>query len=248
MGGDFVASSRGRIMNDVRRPRWPLVAALGIVAGFVAIGSPSPAPAADGARVQMVDNEPDLTSWHFDPAEITVPAGSTVVWFNQGKEDHTVTADNGSFDSGYKKRGASWQRAFPRPGKYAYHCAPHPWMKGTVVVAAGAPAPTSAAAGVGDPASSTTTAPAPAATSTTLSPSLAAPTTASPDTATPAPEETTTPTASGSKESGSDEETSAAPAASRKRSGGRLAATIAVVVLPTLGGLAIGAKLRRSKS
>jgi plastocyanin len=236
-------------MNDVRRPRWPLVAALGIVAGFVAIGSPSPAPAADGARVQMVDNEPDLTSWHFDPAEITVPAGSTVVWFNQGKEDHTVTADNGSFDSGYKKRGASWQRAFPRPGKYAYHCAPHPWMKGTVVVAAGAPAPTSAAAGVADPASSTTTAPAPAAaTSTTLPASLAAPTTASPDTATPAPAETTTPTANGSEESGSDEETSAAPAASRKRSGGRLAATIAVVVLPTLGGLAIGAKLRRSKS
>jgi plastocyanin len=216
------------------------VAVVAITAGFVAIGSPSPASAADGARVLMVDNEPDLTNWHYEPAQVTVPAGSTVVWFNQGKEDHTVTADDRSFDSGYKKKGASWQRAFPRPGKYSYHCAPHPWMKGTVVVvAAAAPVPTTAAATI-DTASSTTTAP--AGTSTTFPPSLAAPTTAAPaDTATTAPVETTSSTEEGSEDS------SAAPAASRKRSGGRLAGTIAVVVLPTLGGLALGAKLRRSK-
>jgi plastocyanin len=220
-------------MNGVGRPKWPLLAVLGIVAGWVAIWSPSPAPAADaGARVQMVDNEPDLTNWHFDPAEITVPVGSTVVWSNQGKEEHTVTADNGSFDSGYKKPGTTFQRAFPTPGRFAYHCAPHPWMKGTVVVAAGAPAPTRAAADAG---SSTTTAPA-SATPTTLPSSLAAPTTAPGDTATSADKD------------GSDQENSAAPAASRKRSGGHLASTIAIVVLPTLGGLAIGSRLRRSKS
>ena len=192
----------------------------------------------------MVDNEPDLTNWHFDPAEVTVPVGSTVVWLNKGKEEHTVTADNGSFDSGYKKQGTSFERAFPQPGRYTYHCAPHPWMKGTVVVSAGAPVPTSAAAGA---ASSTTTAPAPAVTSTTLPSSLAAPTSAPADTATSAPAETTAP-AGGSDKAESEQETSAAPAASRKRSGGHLAATIAVVVLPTLGGLAIGAKVRRSKS
>jgi hypothetical protein len=190
----------------------------------------------------MADNEPDLTRWHYDPAEVTVPAGSTVVWVNQGKEDHTVTADDGSFDSGYKKKGASWQRAFPRPGKYAYHCAPHPWMKGTVVVvAAGAPVPRTAAA-TNDTASSTTTAPAPATTSTMFPPSLAASTTAPPAEATSAPVETTSSTAEGL------EETSAAPATSRKGSGGHLAGTIAVVVLPTLGGLALGARLRRAKS
>jgi len=220
------------------------VAALTIVAGCVAFGSPAPAPAAEGARVAMVDNEPDLTRWHFDPAEITVAPGSTVVWVNQGNEDHTVTADDQSFDSGYKKKGASFQRAFPRPGRYTYHCAPHPWMKGTVVVSAGTPAATSAAAGVAAP-SSSTTAPAPA--STTLPTSLAAPTTEPAGSAAPAPPETTGTTAAGSKESGS-EETSAEPAASRKRSGGHLAGTFAVVLLPTLGGLAIGAKLRRSKS
>ena len=232
-------------MKGVGRSKWPLLAALGIVTGFVAIWSPSPAPAADaGSRVTMVDNEPDLTNWHFDPAEVTVPIGSTVTWFNKGNEEHTVTADNGSFDSGYKKPGTTFQRAFPTAGRFTYHCAPHPWMKGTVVVAAGAPTPTRAAADAG---SSTTTAPAPAATPTTLPSSLAAPTTAPGDTASSAPA-TTTATAGGSGKDSSDQENSAAPAASRKRSGGHLASTIAVVLLPTLGGLAIGSRLRRLKS
>ena len=238
-------------MNDVSGRKRPLLAALGIVAGFgfAAFGSPSPAWSAEANRVLMVDDEPDLTNWHYDPAEITVPAGSTVVWFNQGKEEHSVTSDPGSkekFDSGYKKRGASWQRAFSRPGRYTYHCAPHPWMKGAVVVVAAAvPAPTSAAGTAADPAATTTPAPAPVTTSSTFPPSLAAPGTAPADTATTAAAETTS---TSSAEQGSESaEPSAAPAASRKRSGGRVAGTLAVVLLPTLGGLALGAKLRRTK-
>ncbi len=238
-------------MNDVRGPRWLLIAALGIVAGFAAIGSPAPAPAAEGARVSMVDNEPDLTNWHFDPAEVTVPAGSTVVWVNTGKEEHTVTSDPGSrekFDSGYKKRGASWQRVFSRPGRFSYYCAPHPWMKGTVVVVAAAtPAPTSAAAPREADSVSSTTAPAPAATSTTFPPSLAAPTTTAPaETATTAAADTTS--TSAADEGSGEESESAAPASSEKSSASNLAGTLAIVLIPTLGGLALGARLRRSTS
>lgn len=255
IGGDPGAASRGRIMDDVREPRWLLAAAAGIVAGLAAIGSPAPAPAAEGVAaetttVSMVDNEPDLTNWHFDPAEVTVPAGSTVVWVNRGKEEHTVTSDPESrekFDSGYKKRGASWQRVFSRPGRFSYYCAPHPWMKGTVVVVAGAtPASTSAATSAAsrgaDSVPSATAAPSPAATSTTFPPSLAAPTTtARAETATTAAPDTTSTSAAG-------EESSAAPASSNKGSGGGLAGTLAVVLLPTLGGLALGARLRRWSS
>jgi hypothetical protein len=198
----------------------------------------------------MVDNEPDLTNWHFDPAEVTVSAGSTVVWINKGKEEHTVTSDPGSrekFDSGYKKRGASFQWGFSRPGRFSYYCAPHPWMKGTVVVVPGAtPVPVSAAARSADAVSSTTTAPAPA-TSTTFPSSLAAPTT----TAAPAENATTAATADTTSTSAAGEESeeqSAAPASSGKASGGNLGGTLAVVLLPTLGGLALGARLRRSTS
>lgn len=235
-------------MSDVRnRGRWALLAGLAMAASF---GWLAPAPAAEGTRVLMVDNEPDLTAWHFDPAEITVPAGSAVVWFNKGKEEHSVTADDRSFDSGYKKTGTSWQRTFPRVGKYAYHCAPHPWMKGTVVVvaaaqAAAAPAATRTAAGVETTAPPATTAPALGATTTTFPPSLATqpPSPApAPDTAASAPGATIPPAQAESKE------TSAAPATARKDSGNNLAGTLAIVLLPTLGGLALGARLRRSKA
>ena len=202
--------------------------------------------------MSMVDNEPDLTNWHFDPAEVTVPAGSTVVWVNKGKEEHTVTSASDSrekFDSGYKKRGASFQRVFSRPGRFNYYCAPHPWMTGTVVVLAGpAPAPTSAAARGADAASSTTVAPAPTTTSTTFPASLAAPTTVAPNTTAPAETATTAAAQDTTSASTDESDESAAPASSTKGSGGNLPGTLAVVLLPTLGGLALGARLRRSAS
>jgi hypothetical protein len=178
----------------------------------------------------MVDNEPDLTRWHFDPAQLTVPIGTTVVWFNKGMEDHSVTADDNSFDSGLKKSGASFQRAFPKAGAFSYHCQPHPWMTGTIQVVA-APTPTSAAA------TTSTTSPA------TASSTRSATATTLPSSATPAPSETTT-----SAPPPSSGDTTAAPAGSKKRSGGHLAGTIALVLGPTLAGLALGASLRRKKS
>ena len=152
----------------MRRAIGLTVAALGLAAVATGLAGGRPVLAAPGTRVLMVDNEPDLTAWHFEPADVTVPAGSTVLWHNKGKEEHSVTADNKSFDSGYKPKGGNYQRTFTRPGTYAYHCAPHPWMKGVVRVVAAAPTPTTAAP-------------------TTTVPAGAAPTTAAPITATSSP-------------------------------------------------------------
>lgn len=214
-----------------------MVAALAVAAG---VALAPPVSVADGTRVQMVDNEPDLTNWHFDPAQLTVPAGSTVVWHNRGIEEHSVTADDKSFDSGYKKPGTDFQRAFPKPGKYAYHCAPHPWMKGVIqVVAASATTATTLPA-------TTTTGTAAGAVTTTV------PTTS----ATPAPvqrgaSETTTTLAPGATRApvpGASGASTAAPAAKRSHSRGGLAGTAALVLIPTLAALAIGVKLRRPRS
>lgn len=231
-------------MNVVgRRPRRLLVAALAAAAGFVVAGLAAPAPAAEGPRVLMVDNEPDLTRWHYEPADVTVPAGTTVVWFNKGKEEHSVTADDKSFDSGLKKAGTTFSRAFPRPGKYTYYCSPHPWMKGTVQVVAAAPTPRTAAAD----------APAEATTTTTTAPPVAATTNASSPAATaPAPGPETTTTAAAAPADGPSQEDSdekeASPASDSTGSGDPLAGTLAIVLLPTLGALALGAKLRQSRS
>ncbi|MEM3032421.1 MAG: plastocyanin/azurin family copper-binding protein, partial [Nitrososphaerota archaeon] len=50
---------------------------------------------------------------------------------------HTVTSDQGLFDSGLFGQGMTWAFTFVRPGEYPYHCTPHPWMTGTVNVAPG---------------------------------------------------------------------------------------------------------------
>jgi plastocyanin len=230
-------------MNGMGRARWPIVAALALVAG---VSVAPPGPAAEGTAVQMVDNEPDLTNWHFDPKQLTVAVGSTVLWHNRGHEDHSITADDKSFDSGLKKPGTDFQRAFPRVGKYAYHCTPHPWMTGVIqVVAASAAAdsaPTAPAPAATAPGATATTRV--AAATTTLPPALAtqAPGRAPETTSTQAPEVTTGPPSKGSGDS------AAAPAGTGGHSGGNLVGTLAIVLIPTLGALAFGAKVRRSRS
>jgi plastocyanin len=88
------------------------------------------------------DNPDDPTTWGFRPADLVIEAGTTVVWRNNGKNSHTVSADNGSFESGDIAPGATWKHTFDRPGAFAYHCTPHPWMKASIrVVVPGSEAP-----------------------------------------------------------------------------------------------------------
>ncbi|MDQ1488844.1 MAG: hypothetical protein QOD57_3375 [Actinomycetota bacterium] len=70
----------------------------------------------------------------FNPAQINARVGEDVVWhFDDKGVAHTVTADNGSFDSG-KRTDGEFHMAFPQPGSYSYHCSIHPDMKGMVMV------------------------------------------------------------------------------------------------------------------
>ena len=70
----------------------------------------------------------------FEPAHITVLAGTTVTWRNGDSLNHTVTAESDAFDSGYLAPGGSFSYAFTKQGHYAYHCLIHKFMKGTVDV------------------------------------------------------------------------------------------------------------------
>lgn len=165
----------------MRKGIWSAATAVGLLAIATIVGYPQ-ARAASGA-VSMVDGDGDpTTTWKFEPADITVPAGTTVKWHNAGKQPHTVSADDGSFESSYVSGGGDFEHAFPAPGNYAYHCSPHPWMKAVVHVtggSAGAPAPAGTPTTQAPTATTATTAPAgkPAAGATTT-------TTAKPGTAT----------------------------------------------------------------
>ncbi len=75
----------------------------------------------------------------YSPANVRVLAGynSTVIWINLDIAAHTVTSDQGFFDSGLFGPGEKWIFTFARAGVYRYYCVPHPWMVGTVTVVEG---------------------------------------------------------------------------------------------------------------
>jgi plastocyanin len=68
----------------------------------------------------------------FSPASLSVSAGTTVTWYNYDAVDHTVTADDASFDSGNIPMGGKYSKTFTSAGTFSYHCTLHPEMKATV--------------------------------------------------------------------------------------------------------------------
>jgi plastocyanin len=70
----------------------------------------------------------------FTPDQLDVLPGETVKWSNVSLQNHTVTADDGSFDSGTIGGGSSFSLTFSSPGAYMYHCTIHPDMMGEVDV------------------------------------------------------------------------------------------------------------------
>jgi hypothetical protein len=90
-------------------------------------------------RYELLHTTPDPTSivvgdFFFNPNTLTVTRGTTVVWQVEGDRVHTVTSDNGSFDSGDISRGQIFSRRFERPGTFTFHDRYYSWMKGTIVV------------------------------------------------------------------------------------------------------------------
>jgi plastocyanin len=80
-----------------------------------------------------------LSNTSFQPAQITVPAGTTVTWINRDPVAHTVTAGtrgnpSGLFDSGQIAPGGTFSFTFDQAGTYNYFCAVHNGMDGTVIV------------------------------------------------------------------------------------------------------------------
>lgn len=66
---------------------------------------------------------------------LMVPLGALVTWTNHEEAQvHTVTAVDGSFDSGNMATGQSFSHTFDAPGEFEYFCGPHPWMRAKILV------------------------------------------------------------------------------------------------------------------
>src|SRR5690606_28972317 len=96
---------------------------------LLSVAMASSSIAADGKKVNVA-----ISGLKFSPASVEVSVGDTVVWTNNDDREHTVTADDGSFDSGKLKKGKSFSHKFGKAGKFGYSSDPSPRTKGTVTV------------------------------------------------------------------------------------------------------------------
>ena len=84
---------------------------------------------------------------NFDPKEIrgTLGISNKIIWTNADTTAHTVTSDaqyddqiSGPFNSidtgGLILPQQTYEFTFTMDGEYQYHCEPHPWMTGKVII------------------------------------------------------------------------------------------------------------------
>ena len=71
----------------------------------------------------------------YSPRVLTVKRGTTVAWMNTDPGMvHNVGDDGGVFQSTLIREDQSWTYTYNKRGRFPYHCLPHPWMKGEVIV------------------------------------------------------------------------------------------------------------------
>ena len=75
-----------------------------------------------------------IKNFAFSIGSLNVNSGTTVTWTNNDAANHTVTADDNSFNSGNIAPGKTYSKTFTSSGTFAYHCNIHPGMQATVVV------------------------------------------------------------------------------------------------------------------
>lgn len=89
--------------------------------------SPTGAPPLVGLNVS-------ISNFTFIKNSMTIAQGTTVTWTNNDSVAHTVTADDGSFNSGNINPGQSFSYTFNTNGTFTYHCSIHTTMTGTIIV------------------------------------------------------------------------------------------------------------------
>lgn len=85
------------------------------------------APPEGTVLVSMGDN-------FFQPQTVTVAAGRSVRWTNQGAVLHTVISDTQLWQSDLLSPTWWFEVRFDEPGTFDYHCSLHDGMTGTVIV------------------------------------------------------------------------------------------------------------------
>jgi plastocyanin len=92
------------------------------------VNAPAPAAVARVEPVAQAQNEltVPMANFVFNPKDIVIPVGATVIWVNQDGAPHTATADDGKlFKSDLLSKGQSFKHSFDQVGEFAYYCELH---------------------------------------------------------------------------------------------------------------------------
>jgi plastocyanin len=86
------------------------------------------------AQTVKINSDPN-TIGRFDPKTVNVKVGDSVEWdWVDSSAQHSVTADDCSFDSGLQSAGAKFTVTFSKAGDFKYHCSIHSQMTADVNV------------------------------------------------------------------------------------------------------------------
>lgn len=127
-----------------RRP----LQALGLFATFAlaacggSAGTTAPSAAVSGAPVEAACAPSasagtvavSIKDFEFAPAAITAKVGDVITFTNDGEKSHTATLDQGDCGTENLAAGAAGGLTFSKAGSYAFHCAIHSSMTGTITV------------------------------------------------------------------------------------------------------------------
>ncbi len=115
-----------------------LIVPAAMAAAYRKVEVPTSLTANKPLELAQVSAQPNATvkihNFKFTPAILKIGVGETVKFINEDEEPHTVTAQDGAFDSKAMDTDQSWTHTFTKNGTFAYICAIHPFMKGTVTV------------------------------------------------------------------------------------------------------------------
>jgi plastocyanin len=129
------------VINARHARRTRLIAAM-LLSATLALAAYSESHAGTPAAAKAVashaiaaKNAIAIKDFAFQPATLTVAAGSKVVWINRDEEPHLVVSAGGQFPaSPALDTDDSYAAVLTKPGIYTYFCSIHPHMVGKIVV------------------------------------------------------------------------------------------------------------------
>jgi plastocyanin len=99
-------------------------------------GDDTPSGSASADEASAGGSEVAIGGFEFQPADLTVPAGTTVTWTNEDRAPHSIQDDSdlGAEEGDELAQGDTFQLTYEEPGTYPYLCGIHNYMTGTVTV------------------------------------------------------------------------------------------------------------------